>query len=151
MHLAIKPLTRIACLLALAAGGCASGTHYSQMQFPPIAQGQGRVMFYRESALGGSGVTTGIRLNGEVVGSSQAGGFFFVDRNPGDYEVSAKTEAEHKLTFALAASETRYVKTEVEWGIFIGQIKPELIDNSAALKEIQDCSYIGPPLTGQQK
>lgn len=56
------------------------------------------------------------------------------------------TEVEKKLTFTLEAQQVRYVRTTVGFGIMVGRVYPELVDNETGVKEIEDASYIGQPL-----
>ena len=87
---------------ALLFSGCATGPKYSAVAstFPSLAPQKGRIYFYRPSAMG-AGVQPDIKLNGEKVGTAKPHGFYFVDRDPGSYEVTATTETEKKLTFML--------------------------------------------------
>jgi hypothetical protein len=50
------------------------------------------------------------------------------------------------LTFTLEAQQVRYVRTTVGFGIMVGRVYPELVDNETGVKEIEDASYIGQPL-----
>jgi hypothetical protein len=127
--------------------GCASGTKFSDMPLPPLAQGQGRIIFYRDGTPVGMAVQPSVKLNGESIGKSQPMGFFFVDRPAGSYEVACTTEWEHKTTVQLAENETRYVRTFVTIGVIVGHIWPELVEPTRALDALQDCRYIGPPLS----
>ena len=102
--------------------------------------------FYRSVIIVGAAIHPNIVLNGEVVGVSKPGGFFFVDRSPGAMQVSTSTEVEKKLSFTLNAGEVRYVKTVIGFGIVAGRVYPELVDKAVGEKEIQDASYTGKPL-----
>jgi uncharacterized protein DUF2846 len=111
----------------------------------------GRIMFYRDSSIVGLAIQPDIRLNGEVVGSSTPGGFFFVDRKPDKYYVSVATETENSVEFDLKEGQTRYVRTYVSMGVLIGRAYPQLMDPDQAIVDIQDLSYTGDPalLAGQ--
>jgi len=84
-------------------------------------------------------------LNGVVVGESKPG-VFFVDQAAGNKEVSTSTEVEKKLSFTLDPGQTRYVRTVIGLGFFVGRVYPELVDDATGQKEVEDASYIGPPL-----
>ncbi len=138
-------LATLCCALAVTLSlGCASGPPYAEVvdRIPPIPVDQGRIFFYRSSALGAA-VAPDVRLNDEVVGPSTAKGFFFVDRDPGDFVVACSTEEEHRLSFTLDAAETRYVKLVVQLGFFVGHILPEIVDEEEALEELAKTKYIG--------
>jgi hypothetical protein len=135
-------------LLLILVSACASGPKFSEVQstIPALSSDQGRIFFYRSSSMGGGAIQPSIMLNGAVVGNSQPGGFFYVDQAPGAKEVSTTTEVEKKLTFTLESGQTRYVKTIVRFGIMVGRVYPELVDNAIGEKEIAEASYIGNPL-----
>jgi hypothetical protein len=115
-------------------------------KIPPLSAEQGRVYFYRSGMPVGMAVQPGIVLNGETVGNSQPGGFFFVDRAPGTYEASCATEAEHKLSFVLAPGEEKYVRTSITMGLFIGQVWPSLVGKDEALNDLKGLRYTGKAL-----
>jgi hypothetical protein len=102
---------------------------------PKLAPDRGRVYFYRTSILG-LAVQPDIKLNGESVGSAAPGGFFFVDRPRGNYVASSTTEVESKVAFALAAGETKYVRTSISPGIIVGHMNFELVSKSVAEGEL---------------
>jgi hypothetical protein len=129
----------------LASIGCAPMPKYPDVaaKLAAPAPGQGRIFFYRDGMPVGMGVQPDITLNGQVVGKSVPNGFCYVDRPAGSYEVRTATEAEHKLNFALAGGEEKYVKTYVTMGLFIGQVHPELANRDDALKVLKDTSWSG--------
>ena len=135
-------LAAFTCVLLLS--GCATGPKHSEVasSIPALKADQGRVYFYR-TAIVGAAVRPDVRLNGTVVGSAVPGGFFFVDQPPGACEVSTSTEVEKKLTFTLAAGDTRYVRLNMNFGLLVGRVVPELTPAAEATKEIADLSYAG--------
>jgi Protein of unknown function (DUF2846) len=141
-------IIRTLMLLALAGvlSACASGVKMAEMKssLPTLAADSGRIFFYRSNSMIGAAVQPSVKLNGAVVGDSKPGGFFFVDAKAGPMEVSTSTETEKRLTFELPAGETRYVRTKIGFGLLIGRVYPELVDNPTGEKEIEECKYIGP-------
>lgn len=134
--------------LALLAGilvGCATGPKYEEIRrgFAPIPAAQGRIYFYRSANPIGSGIQPSVMLNGEKVGDSQPGGFFFVDRAPGNYEVNLTTEVERKLTFTLESGQEQYVRMSVGLGVLVYRVYPELVDKKTGEEELKGLSYIG--------
>ena len=89
--------------LVLLFTSCATGPKYSVIKdsFSLLKPDEGRIYFYRTGNPFGSGIQPGVTLNGEKVGDSIPGGFFFIDRPPGNYEVMLSTEVERKLSFTL--------------------------------------------------
>jgi hypothetical protein len=84
-----------------------------------------------------------IKLNGNVVGESKPGGFFYVDVRPGDYEVVLSTEVDKKLTFKLERQQQRCVRMSVGLGVVVYRVYPELVDPAVCDSEIQTSSYTG--------
>ncbi len=141
-------LAGVVATVSLLAACAATGPKLAEMKssIPAMKANEGRVYFYRANSMMGAAIQPSILMNGKEVGSSKPGGFFFVDAVPGPIEISTATEVEKKLTFALAAGETRYVKTSVGFGLMVGRVYPELVDNAVGARELEETSYIGKPL-----
>ena len=133
--------------LLLPLSGCATGAKYTEVAstLPPLAPSQGRIYFYRPSAFGAA-VQPAINLNGQKVGTAKPHGFYFVDRAPGNYEVTAATETEKKLTFTLEPNQERFVRLRIQMGVMVGRIVPELVDKADAERELGKLSFIPDPL-----
>ena len=132
-------------LLAVVLAGCAaSGPKYSEIKnsIPALQPEQGRIFFYRSSSVGFA-VQPNILLNGAVVGEMVPQGFFYVDRAPGTYLATARTEAEASVEIPLAANETKYVRGSISLGIFVGRPNLNLVDSKDALIELADLGYVG--------
>ena len=131
-------------LVILTLIGCASGMKYSEFQPQMTNQSteMGRIIFYRTTTLGAA-LRPDVLLNNEKVGESIARGFFYVDRQAGEYQVVTSTEVQRKLSFVLDKGQTRYVRFSVNMGFFVGHVYGELVEPDEALKEIQDCKYTG--------
>lgn len=144
----ISSFTRRAALfatVALLAGCAATGAKHSELaaQMPALKAGEGRIYFFRSDTMLGAAVQADIRLNGQVVGKSQRGGFFYVDRPVGSYSATAATETEKALTFALQAGETKYVRSSVSMGVMVGRVNLELETPEKAKAELAGLSYTG--------
>src|ERR1700716_2789317 len=122
----IRSLSALLVGLLLVSWASPRGVDDPPMRLPALKPGYGRVYFTRPGDLVGVAVQPEIRMNNEVVGRSVPGGFFFVDRPPGQYSVSTATEVENVVTFQLAAGESKYLKTAVTPGILVGHITPTL-------------------------
>lgn len=144
-------ISRILAALAIALGvaACASGPKHTEVasSIPPLKADEGRIYFYRSNSMLGAAVQPSINLNGTVVGDSKPGGFFFVDQKAGSMAVATSTEVEKKLTFTLERGQTRYVRTVIGMGLFVGRVYPELVDDATGASEVKESSYIGKPLT----
>jgi len=125
--------------------GCASGVKHSEMasSIPSLKSGEGRVYFMRSASMFGAAIQPDIRLNGQVVGESKPGGFFFVDRPAGKYVASAATETEKTLSFVLDSGETKYVRSSPSFGLMVGRVVLELETPEKAKEELGSLSYTG--------
>jgi len=123
--------------------GCASGPKHSEMRstIPALNPQLGRIYFYRASTLGAA-IQPNFQLNGEVIGEMVPLGFFYVDRYPGSYLLTAKTESSASLQILLAANQTRYVRGYLNMGFFVGRPAIELVEERVALQEMNDLSYV---------
>ena len=131
----------------LALGACASsgatGMSYSEVRSltPELAPGKGRIYVYRQRALFGNLITPDVTVNGAVVGDSEPGGFFFIDRPAGDYQATAGKPEDRKAEFSLAAGESVYVKISVGGGVVTSHVNADLVGPDAAVAEIYGLSF----------
>lgn len=143
-----KSFLKLALAGAFAAvlAGCATGAKYTEMasSIPTLKPGEGRVYFIRTSSMVGGALQPEIRLNGQPVGVSQSGGFFYVDRPAGNYVAAASTETEKTLSFTLAAGETKYVRSSVSLGVMVGRLILELETPEKGKAELANLSYSVP-------
>jgi hypothetical protein len=124
--------------------GCASGPKYAEIErsIPALQPEMGRIFFYRDSAIGAM-IKPEILLNGQVVGEMVPLGFFYVDRAPGTYLASAKTESETTVQVPLEANQTRYVRGSISLGILVGRPNLLLVDGVQGLQDVRELSYVG--------
>lgn len=125
--------------------GCATkGPTYSELapSIDPPTENVGRIYFYRTTFLGAA-LQPEIMVNNSGVGKSIAQGFFYVDREPGKYEIKTTTEVDRTLSLLLEEGETRYVKFNVSMGFLLGHVYPELVSNEEGEEEIKNCKYTG--------
>jgi len=132
--------------LAIVLTGCAtSGAKHKDMvaSIPAMNPDQGRIYFLRSSSMLGAAIQPAITLDGNKVGDSRPGGFFYVDSNPGNHEVMCSTEVDKKLTFTLDKGEVKYVKTSVGLGVLVWRVIPSLLTEEEATRKLPDLSYTG--------
>ncbi len=131
-----------------ASGAMAAGTNtYATLHAsePAIADGQGRIYFYRESGLFGLTIQPTIYIDGVTTGgSSKPGDYFYVDKPAGTYLVSTTTEKKNSVSVTVVAGQPVYVKTSVSMGFLVGHVSPEVIAPSTAEAEIKSCDYTPP-------
>jgi len=144
--LVLRRLFLVGLLITL--GACASGPKYNDVKssIPTVSAEQGRIYLYRSGIMFGAGIQPSVMLNGEKVGDSKPGGFFFLDRAPGNYEVMLSSEVDKKVSFTLEKGQTQYVKMTVGMGVIVYRVYPELVDAAQAQTDMVDLSYTGTPL-----
>jgi len=107
-----------------------------------LSQNTGRIYFYRTTVFGAA-LQPKVKMNDEIIGTSIARGFFYVDKKPGNYQIMTTTEVDRKLSFILEDGQTRYVRFGVSIGFFLGHVYPELVSPEVGIEEIQECNYTG--------
>lgn len=106
---------------AVLLAGCA-GPRYAEVasRIPELEPMDGRIYFYQPMTSTGAKIAQpAILVDGQKVGRSRPGRFFFVDRAPG--ELAIMTVADHKarkepLKVPLAAGKTQYVRVDISGG-----------------------------------
>jgi hypothetical protein len=129
---------------ALSLGACAGrDLNYSQMQamMPAKSPDKGRVYFYREAKWLGNSITPDIVMGGKVVGTSNPGAFFYVDRDPGDYTVYCGKGEHNSATLSLAAGQEVYVHTAVGNSIVKSEMTVEVEPLPVAVPVIHSLNY----------
>lgn len=141
----IVRIALIALCTSFLAGCATTGPKFTEIspEMKALTPEKGRIYIYRTTSLGAA-LQPAVKINGEVVGTAVPKGFFYVDRQPGSYQILISTEVDRTLSLLLEKDQTRYVRLNVSMGFFMGHVYPELIDNEAALKEIAECRYTGP-------
>ena len=131
--------------------GCATGIKHEQMAsgMPSLKSGEGRIYFFRSSSMVGAAVQPEIRLNGQVVGTSKPGGFFYLDRPAGNYVAAASTETEKSVSFTLQPGETKYIRSSVSFGLVVGRVVLEPETPEKAKAELGSLSYTGAPIAAR--
>ncbi len=78
-------------------------------QSAPVPEGQGRIYFYREKRFVGLAMEPHIQLNFKTVGNSMNGGYFYVDRPPGNYVAVCRKgrKEKHEINFTLGPGENK--------------------------------------------
>jgi predicted small lipoprotein YifL len=130
--------------LFLLAGCATKGPKFNELSpsMANMAPETSRIYIYRISVLGAA-VQPAVKLNDEVIGKAVPNGFFYVDKEPGNYTIKTSTEVERQLSLTLEKGQTRYVRLNISLGFFVGHVYPELVDAQVGEKEIQECRYIG--------
>lgn len=131
--------------VALLSGCAASGHSYMAVSsaLPPLKDNGCRVFFYRTDSMVGAAMQPEIRLDNQVVGKSQPGGFFYVDTLPGRHLASSQTENEARLEFDIEAGQTVYVASSITLGVLVGRVQLNLQPEAVALSALSPLRYTG--------
>jgi len=137
-------------LLFLVIMSCATGNKFSDLlpSTKPSNAEVGRIFFYKVSSFG-TALRPEVLLNGEKIGEVAGYSFFYIDRPPGDYELTIRTDVDHKTSFVLDKGQTRFIRFSTSFGFFTGYVYGELVDEIQALSEIQNCVYTGAKTAAQ--
>jgi Protein of unknown function (DUF2846) len=142
-----RPILMLGVALAVTLAGCAAtGIKGAEMteQVAQVPAGKARILIYRDGSLLGAAVQPNVMVNGEVVGTSKPGGFFYADVGVGTHEVSARTEVTSSVSFQMAEGQTRYVRTSITMGAFVGRIQFTLVEAEEAQRVLPGLAYTGP-------
>lgn len=131
--------------VALLSGCAASGHSYVTVSsaLPPLKDNGCRVFFYRTDSMVGAAMQPEIRLDNQVVGKSQPGGFFYVDTHPGRHLATSQTETEARLEFDIQAGQTVYVASSIGFGLLVGRVQLNLRSEAMALSELSPLRFTG--------
>jgi len=131
--------------LAMVVTGCASGVRFADMQstMPELKPDLGRIYIYRTAVIGAA-IQPAVYLNDEKVGKAVPQGFFYLDKESGEYKVRASTEVKRTVSFTLDPGQTRYIRLDVSIGLLVGHVSPVLVEEEKAMKDLQKCKYTGP-------
>jgi hypothetical protein len=134
----------LAVLAACLFGCSATGPRFSEMaqSLPSLGENQGRIYFYRTSIMG-MAVQPDVTVNGQTVGKSQPGSFFFIDRPAGTYRASARTEAEGTIDITLRPKQTAYILMSISAGLMVGRPAFERVAESEGRKDLPSLAYGG--------
>lgn len=134
----------VSVMFSILAAGCVSAPAYEEFAnviYPPLPL-DGRIYFYRTSALGAA-MQPVVKVDGEEVGKATPSGFFYVDRLAGSHEISVMTKTEKSLSVTLRDGEIKYVRFDVNVGIFVGDVDPVLVNAAVGEEELKALLYTG--------
>jgi len=114
-------------------------------QIPPLQMTQGRVYVYR-IADKQPDLTSAVSVDGLLAGIVQPSSFFFIDREPGSYQLATGEDVGQRLTLQLGAGQTGYVRLEPKVGLAGDYFVPVLSNEIDGAVEVLPLQYVGPPL-----
>lgn len=134
-----------AVVVLLLQGCAATGPKSTEMTaaLNMVPDGYGRIVFYRTNSVVGAAVQPDIRLDGQVVGQSKPGGFFYVDASPGKHVATASTEATANLEVHVMPGQTHYVRSAIGMGLLVGRVILTVEGMIVAKGDLSSLSYTG--------
>lgn len=134
----------LAVLAACLFGCSATGPRFSEVSqnLPSLGENEGRIYFFRNSIMGAA-VQPEVSVNGQIVGKSQPGSFFFIDRPAGSYRATARTEAEGSIDVVLRPKQTAYVQMSIGMGFLVGHPAFERVSESEGRSALPPLAYGG--------
>jgi len=121
--------------------GCASGPAFSDYskKLPPPKLGYGRICIYRPARYFGCAIQPSVAIDGSTIGDLKSGGFVHADRPAGDYTVECvDTPHPHGCHISLAPQSTKYVRVNIQPGVWVGEFVPEEASATTALSELAE-------------
>ncbi len=138
MRVAIRLAVVITILFGIAACTRAPADPGPQINdLPPLADGAGRIFFYRAGMFGYS-VEPHAYLDNKFLGKFVNGQFLVVDAPPGPHDVATTMDAEKRLSFTLEDGETRYIEMSVGLDVMFGNVALDFRNFEAALPDLNN-------------
>jgi hypothetical protein len=125
--------------------GCAfGGQTYVDVakNLPEIANSSGRIFFYRDRKSQGSIIQPKLYVDGQSIGSSVPGGFFYLDKPDGIYEIKCSSS---KISLRVEAGKTYYIEmlTYATSAGSIYDIRLIQITKTQAMPIIESLTFVG--------
>lgn len=145
-------LVLIAIVLITGIMGCATfGPKYASTKkdIGPVSKEKGRIVFYRPSGFYGGGMRPDILINGSKVGISRPGTIFYVDVNPGKYQVAIPAilyPGETIVNITISKNEIVYIKNYMGGSAFGGRTNFEVVNTDQAMTEIDELEFMIEPI-----
>jgi len=142
----IKLFILFALVLVISSCATVGSTSISWDEIPSLSENKSRIYFYRTRLFYGSGMKPPIFLNGNKVGISSSGTAFYVDADPGKYNVSVDRilypGSAGRVGFEVHENEVVYVRTWTGGSAFGGRTNVGVVSPETAEKEIKDLKFL---------
>lgn len=126
---------------------CTPAASYKEIspQIPPLPLTQSRVYIYRVADKDAD-LTSAVSIDGLLAGIVKPSSFFFIDRDPGSYQLTTGEDAGQSLTLQLGVGQTRYVRLDSKVGLAGDYFVPVMSNEIDGSVEVLQLQYVGPPL-----
>lgn len=107
------------------------------------------VYIYRDSMLG-SALTKLIKIDGQVIGATAPGMYFYIQAKPGKRTFSTQSEfSDNTLEVNLDGGKNYFIRNYIKLGVFVGGANLELVDEAEAQKAITENCKLATPTGGK--
>lgn len=135
----------------LLASGCASvpmGSSDEDLalkQFPAPPKGEAGLYVYRDSFMG-KALKKSISLDGQLLGETANGVYFYELIEPGEHSLSTESEfSDNTLVFTASAGENYFVEQYIKMGVFVGGAGLEMKSKDEGMKAVRGCCHLAAP------
>ena len=132
----------------LSLNGCAAMPKRGEYTASPPPQvisateGKGAVVFLRESAFTGGGISYYIYEDGRKIGALKSGTWFIHQSDPGQHTYMAETEAKDIITLNVEDGKKYFVVGSVGMGVWAGRPQLKESTEAYALPLLKDLDYL---------
>lgn len=113
----------------------------SVRQSPP--KRVGRIYIYRNKSIFGGRYTPEVTIDNEKIAVSTSGTYVFVNKKPGQYNVSFDGNEKDPLPVVVTGGESQYVQANVSKGLLEDHLKLQLVTQSEGEGALTTLKYIG--------
>lgn len=117
-------------------------------QFPTNPHGAYLYVYRNESM--GAAVKMEVLLDNELLGSTGARNFLWVDVAPGDHIITSQAENDHDIQIHIDAGKNYYVWQEVKMGILYARTKLHIVTAETGQEGVRECTLIAHQQPGHQ-
>jgi len=121
--------------------GCAASGPAFQM-IPDLQADKAVVYVYRPKAFAGSAIKPSVTIGDTKMCSLAKGGYVVKIVDPGETEVSAKTEVTKRVSLQLEPGQSGYVHMAIGMGVMVGRAKLTVVDSDRGETEIVECKKV---------
>ncbi len=106
-----------------------------------VSKNKSNLYIYRNENFGGA-ISMDVSINGKEIGRTAAKTFFWLELDPGKYQLQSKSENVSTLDLILNAGENTYVWQEVKMGVLYARTKLSQVDIATGQKGVFESKLI---------
>lgn len=106
-----------------------------------VSKNKSNLYIYRNENFGGA-ISMDVSINGKEIGRTAAKTFFWLELDPGKYQLQSKSENVSTLDLILNAGENTFVWQEVKMGVLYARTKLSQVDIATGQKGVLESKLI---------